>query len=146
MLIYALTFAQKWNFTKEQAEQIPNQLTEALKELALKAFVICPHTAGVEQLFSSMEISNKAKNNPVLNNISKNTNFTELEDYDTLFSLVSNIDNDIEMENNEFQEIYTEFENSSDLFLEQLINFDVEELTLESNERENITRNEITNQ
>ncbi|CAG8490314.1 3162_t:CDS:2, partial [Scutellospora calospora] len=48
--------------------------------------------------------------------------------------------------NNEFQEIYAESENSSDLFLEQLTNFDIEELTLESNERENITRNEITNQ
>ncbi|CAG8484306.1 16276_t:CDS:2 [Dentiscutata heterogama] len=162
MLIYALTFAQKWNFTRKQANQISEQLNnyfnneppynsrlsyraEALKTLALKIFAIHPHAAGVEQLFSSMavEAPKKVKNNQVSNNTNEDTNFVELEDYDTLFTSSSDTNDDIELES-ELQEIYTEFENSSDLFLEQLVNFDVEELILESINKENITKAEIT--
>ncbi|CAG8730422.1 8917_t:CDS:2 [Dentiscutata erythropus] len=201
MLIYALTFAQKWNFTREQANQISEQLNnyfnneppynsvltleprlywkrlsygaEALKTLALKIFAIRPHAAGVEQLFSSMgltktksrnrlttptlkiisqiksalavEAPKKVENNQVSNNTNEDTNFVELEDYDTLFTSSSDTNDDIEWES-ELQEIYTEFENSSDLFLEQLVNFNVEELTLESINKENITKAEITSQ
>ncbi|CAG8493613.1 1341_t:CDS:2 [Cetraspora pellucida] len=152
MLIYALTFAQKWNFTREQANQISEQLNnyfnneppynsvltleprlywkrlsyevEALKTLALKIFAIHPHAAGVEQLFSSMgltktksrnrlttptlkiisqiksalavEALKKVKNNQVLNNTDEDTNFVELEDYDTLFTSSSDTNDNIE--------------------------------------------------
>ncbi|CAG8652777.1 14130_t:CDS:2 [Gigaspora margarita] len=90
------------------------------------------------------EISKKDQNNQILNNDSNsdNTNPMELEDYDEMFSLVSN-SNDIELETNEFEEIYAEVEqNLSNSFLKQLFNFDIEELTLESNE-ENISTNQI---
>ncbi|CAG8816544.1 5336_t:CDS:2, partial [Cetraspora pellucida] len=118
---------------------------KALKTLALKIFAIRPHAAEVEQLFSSMavEASKKVENNQVSNNTDEDTNFVELEDYDTLFTSSSNTNDDIEWKS-ELQEIYTEFENSSDLFLEQLVNFDVEELTLESINKKNITRAKIT--
>src|SRR5260364_303855 len=90
------------------------------------------------------EISKKDQNNRTLNNDSNsdNTNPTELEDYDEMFSSVSN-SNDIELETNKFEEIYAEVEqNLSNSFLEQLFNFDIEELILESNE-ENISTNQI---
>ncbi|RIB00204.1 hypothetical protein C2G38_2210212 [Gigaspora rosea] len=66
----------------------------------------------------------------------------EIKDYDKMFSSITNT-NDIELETNEFEEIYTKVEkNLSNSFLEQLFNFDIEELTLESNE-ENINTNQI---
>ncbi|CAG8453764.1 18309_t:CDS:2 [Racocetra fulgida] len=81
MVVYALTFAQIWKFTYEQAKQISQKLLDyynndppfnltvleprlywkkishqagALKVLALKIFAIRPHSAEVERLFSRM--------------------------------------------------------------------------------------------
>ncbi|CAG8750321.1 43807_t:CDS:2, partial [Gigaspora margarita] len=102
------------------------------------------HTLLLKSLIYAKEISKKDQNNQTLNNDSNsdNTNSTELEDYDEMFSSVFN-SNNIELETNEFEKIYAEVEqNISNSFLEQLFNFDIEELTLESNE-ENISTNQI---
>ncbi|CAG8801634.1 8032_t:CDS:2, partial [Dentiscutata erythropus] len=134
MIVYALTFAQMWNFTRDQALQISQKLlldyynneppfnlttlkphaywkkvshqAGALKNLALKIFAIRPHSAEVERLFSHMDLMNEEDN---------------------------------ELEFDHIQEIYLEsLPNNSDLFLEEFINFDaIEELT--SNEVKKIS-------
>ncbi|CAG8626263.1 13483_t:CDS:2 [Dentiscutata erythropus] len=105
---------------------------------ALKIFAICPYTTRIDQLFLSMdltkpksqnqlfiptlkmisqiksgltkEISKKDQNNQTLNsNSNSDTISTELKDYDEMFSSVFNTNN-IELETNKVEEIYTEVE------------------------------------
>ncbi|CAG8810561.1 16737_t:CDS:2 [Gigaspora margarita] len=76
-----------------------------------------------------------------------NIDSTELEDYDD--SDINNsldINDSIELETNALEEIDMIIEQgTSNLFLKQLINFDIEELTVELNEK-NINRTEVTNE
>ncbi|CAG8792006.1 1847_t:CDS:2, partial [Gigaspora margarita] len=115
----------------------------------------------LKKLHSTIEISKKDKNNQTDNN--NNIDSTELEEYDELFSTLDindslnindsldinnslNINDSIELETNALEEIDMIIEQgSSNLFLEQLINFDIEELTVELNEK-NTNRTEVTNE